>query len=407
MQLEKSYRLINFMNRSHHRGLLEIIGSLGWMGCMLATGSRALSSSLRSEFVDGDIKIAFRRAGWISKTSWLKSTIVSDPFFFFTEGLNEEGLKDVEEYLEKRKENLSQGDYLSDMLYVQAAALHLAIENKRDEQEIKALEDDFYRYADQLLEQVEMATPGRSNSRKAGQEREGDFSLNDARVALTSLQKILPIDVYPWYVISGTFLGLHRENGFLQHDYDIDVGINIEDVNVYDMIEKLKSTADFAVKKVDHHLEVERGDGQLSVLRKRIALVKLVHASGINVDIFIHYLEDGVIWHGSSIHRWENTPYELEKRELDGMAVLAPKQADLYLTENYGEWRVPVKSFDCTLSTPNLSITRNFLSIALFIKRLYIFSKSQPLDAQKLKHRLIENHVIREAKGRLYTSRYI
>ncbi|PMR68326.1 hypothetical protein CR158_11705 [Halomonas heilongjiangensis] len=267
------------------------------------------------------------------------------------------------------------------------------------------MENDFYHVTDQLLSVIGKLDGNPTQAKKS--DREGDFSLEDAREALSCLQEVLPNNEYPWYVISGTFLGLHREGGFLKHDYDIDVGINIEDVNATALIRKLAMAPEFAVKKVDHHLKIIKGQGKLFSVQKDIALIKLVHASGINIDIFVHHLEDGVIWHGSSIHRWENTPYDLEERELDGVPVLAPRQADQYLTENYGDWRVPVKSFDCTLSTPNLTITKSFLSVALFIKRLYVFSKTEPQDARQLKQRLIENRVIREVAGKLYANKYI
>ena len=59
-------------------------------------------------------------------------------------------------------------------------------------------------------------------------EREGDFSVDDARTALADLAAALPVDEWRWYVISGTFLGLVREGGFLAHDYDIDVGVTAD-----------------------------------------------------------------------------------------------------------------------------------------------------------------------------------
>src|SRR5690554_190922 len=300
---------------------------------------------------------------------------------------------------------MPEGDYLSDKLYIQAAKLHGAIAGQEDDEIIQFIEDDFYHIADQLLSVI-----GKVNEHPAqakNSDRKGDFSLDDAREALSRLQEVLPIHEYPWYVISGTFLGLHREGGFLKHDYDIDVGINIEDVNTNALIRKLSMVPEFAVKKVDHHLKIIKGQGKRFSIQKDIALIKLVHASGINIDIFVHHFEDGVIWHGSSIHRWENTPYDLEERELDGVPVLAPRQADQYLTENYGDWRVPVKNFDCTLSTPNLTVTKSFMSVALFLKRLYVFYKTDPLDAQQLKQRLIGNRVIREVGGKLYANKYI
>src|SRR5690606_6081708 len=129
-------------------------------------------------------------------------------------------------------------------------------------------------------------------------------------------------------------------------------------------------------------------------LRKVPALMKLIHKNGLNLDIFIHHTETGRCWHGSLIHRWENTPFTLVKRELEGITVQAPADADRYLTENYGAWRTPVKEFDCTTGTPNLVVSRNFLSIALFLKRLAVFYETDADAALKLRTTLTRAGVI-------------
>ena len=118
-------------------------------------------------------------------------------------------------------------------------------------------------------------------------DREGDFSVDDARTALHDLAEALPVQQWHWYVISGTFLGIVREGGFLAHDYDIDVGVTFdpEHPEVSDaMIAALERSPRFIVKKVDDAQSViETAPGRLAV-RRSLALVKLIHETGINVD---------------------------------------------------------------------------------------------------------------------------
>ena len=79
------------------------------------------------------------------------------------------------------------------------------------------------------------------------------------------------MEEWRWYVISGTFLGIVREGGFLAHDYDIDVGITVdpEHPEVLDaMIEQLGRSPRFVVKKVDDAQEVvETEPGRCAVER--------------------------------------------------------------------------------------------------------------------------------------------
>ena len=86
-----------------------------------------------------------------------------------------------------------------------------------------------------------------------------------------------------------------------------------------------------------------------------------------------HYFDNDIIWHGSSYHRWENKIFDIETYNLHGVDVYGPKDSNLYLTENYGEWKTPVTDFHFNTGTPNLSIVKNPSSIAMFIKRISEF----------------------------------
>lgn len=173
------------------------------------------------------------------------------------------------------------------------------------------------------------------------------------------------------------------------------------------MIATLGASSRFVVKKVDDaQFVVETSPGRLEV-RRSLALVKLIHENGINVDVFVHHREGDVLWHGSSIHRWENSVFELAEHELAGVRVLGPADSDRYLTENYGDWRTPVTEFNCTTGTPNLVITRSFRSVALFLTRLAHFAHGDPAEYAKLRATLVADGLLRDDDGVLRLARVI
>ena len=137
------------------------------------------------------------------------------------------------------------------------------------------------------------------------------------------------------------------------------------------------------------------------------ALVKLIHENGINVDVFVHHREGDTLWHGSSIHRWENSAFDLADYTLAGVPVLGPSDADRYLTENYGDWRTPVTEFNCTTGTPNLVISRTFRSVALFLTRLAHFAHGDPGEYAKLRETLVADGMLRDDDGVLRLQRDI
>jgi hypothetical protein len=202
-------------------------------------------------------------------------------------------------------------------------------------------------------------------------------------------------------------LGLVRENGFLSHDIDIDLGVNHEDFDFQGFMGVLAKISGFVVKKIDEQIEIYRERDDSLAFRKRLCLIKLIHESGLNIDVFVHHKDGDIRWHGSSIHRWENHEYKLIPCTLEGIPVLAPDNADLYLTENYGDWKTPKYNFNCSTDTNNLVVTRNFLSIAIFLKRMAFFMASKPTEGLLLRNALIKHQVLVSTEEGLRITRYI
>lgn len=392
MQFNKSYRLLKYLNREHSWVTRQFFGALAWLGTWLFTQSVSLAGLMRREFIRDDFRLAFRRAAWFARHIFPALDFFEDPFFDFTMETNPHQRQALERFINRYRRKQSEAIYLTDMLYIRAANIHGELENHSEGFYPHSDIARFYDNADEALRKL--ATPPKSSMDE--NQRKDDFSKHDAIEALSDFAMALPLDKWPWYVVSGTFLGLHREGGFLPHDYDIDVGINGEDIDVDELVSVLQVNPKFTIKKVDLHVEITQDEHSLLYLDKVPALVKLIHKNGLNLDVFIHYTDNGRCWHGSIIHRWENSPFSLVRAELEGVPVNAPEDADRYLTENYGDWRTPVKEFDCTTGTPNLVVSRNFLSVALFLKRLAVFSETDGSQAEKLRRTLINSGVVHE-----------
>ena len=400
--LSKSYSLLNFLNRSHSPAFRHGVGAAAYAGTLAVTGRPAIARLVRTQFVDDETKYAFRLAGWVLRRGWPGVETVTDDFFDFTLGAGPADLAALERFIAGRRHALPEHLWRADDLFVRAARIHAQLD--AGAHDIADLRDDFVRRADELLPLI-----SRAHGEPTGPEsdREGDFSLADARTALADLASALPVDEWRWYVISGTFLGLVREGGFLAHDYDIDVGVTYDPEQAPRMIEALRAAPRFVVKKVDDaQVVVEPQPGRYAVERS-LALVKLIHENGINVDVFVHHREGDVLWHGSSIHRWENSAFDLAEYELAGVRVLGPVDADRYLTENYGDWRTPVTQFNSTTGTPNLVITRSFRSVALFLTRLAHFSFGDPGEYATLRATLVGDGLLRDDDGTLRLQRVV
>jgi AcrR family transcriptional regulator len=401
--LSKSYSLLNFLNRSHSPVFRYGIGGAAYAGTLAVTGRHSIAQLVRVQFRDDETKYGFRLAGWVLRRGWPGLETVTDDFFDFTLGAQPADLEALEAFIAHRRGSLPEHLWRADDLFVRAARIHAQLDaGVTDIQDLRA---DFRAHANDLLPLISSAQ-GRPAAQ--GPDRAGDFSVEDARSALEDLASALPVEQWRWYVISGTFLGLVREGGFLAHDYDIDVGFTYDPDDpgaVLALVEAMKASPHFVVKKLDDaQAVVETAPGRHTVSRDP-ALVKLIHANGINVDVFIHHRVGDRLWHGSSIHRWENSSFELAPYVLAGVPVLGPADADRYLTENYGDWRTPVTDFNCTTGTPNLVISRSFRSVALFLTRLAHFAHGDPVEYTKLRATLVADGMLRDVDGVLQLER--
>ena len=152
------------------------------------------------------------------------------------------------------------------------------------------------------------------------------------------------------FLVSGTLLGYVRSGELMEHDYDIDLGILPGEADEGQVVRALSDLADYSVDAQE-----------LKVVAN--------HASGFGADVFLHYERDGLLWHGTDIHEWWNTPFGLNRGSLHGVDVWVPDDAELYLYENYGTWQRPVAFYNFSFDTPNRQYRANSDALIYLYRR--------------------------------------
>lgn len=384
IQLTKSFRLLRFLNAQPSWPGRVALGSGAALGTLVFTGRPVLAREMWHRiYTHIDVKIAMRRLAWYGAKGWMRLQLLPDPVFDFAEGLDARERASVRSFL--RRKGRSEEDRYLDRLTLTAAEATWPMPGD-------AWQDLMARFAvdaNQLLDRIHGAGFAPSPPDIAPP-RKGDFSVEDAGKALADFAALFPKDTYPWYVISGTFLGIVREGGFLSHDYDIDVGMNAEDVDLDAIAARARASETFFLHKYDIQHRLQQGpDGTMQRVAAPI-LMKLVHKTGLHIDLFVHYLDGNIRWHGSSVHRWENSEFALQPYTLSGVDVLGPVDADRYLTENYGTWRIPVTEFNPSTGTPNLRMVHNLNSLVLFLRRYTLaYQDGAPHAAGRIEEMLL------------------
>jgi len=188
-------------------------------------------------------------------------------------------------------------------------------------------------------------------------EREQQIKEDWTRQALTSMLDLrtdlsaLGLD---FFLISGTLLGCVREGGILSYDKDIDVGV-LTELPAETIRQALASSGRFKVRA----LTTDR-------------LVQVEHVNGVVIDVFLHWRENGVIYHEGQKTRWWNSDFELKDVEFLGGTFKIPSNPDQYLIENYGDsWSIPQPEFETFVDTPNMIIQDNDHMVWYFYTRLH------------------------------------
>lgn len=147
----------------------------------------------------------------------------------------------------------------------------------------------------------------------------------------------------PYFLSSGTLLGYYRENNYLKHDYDIDIGI-FKDNYSKEIKREMKKEGFINYRNLGN---LERG------YEMSFYLPKTKVGRYAKIDIFVHNRErvngkNYIYWatyqKPKYIKRikYRVSSFGLKKVLFKGIELNIPDETEKYLVEHYGvDWRIP------------------------------------------------------------------
>ena len=216
-----------------------------------------------------------------------------------------------------------------------------------------------------------------AGARPAGAKAEKSFDVKKASRALSDLTRMAQDKGTPVFLVSGTLLGYVREGELLAHDKDIDVGI-VGWENQYNLCMALQETGLFTVST--QHL---KGQDTFYIPIKH-------NDTGMWIDVFVYHPQGkhwvtGVDFFFGYRQTFAFTPFELQEIEFLGVKMQAPANAELNLTENYGNWRVPDAAYLSHLESPS-TMDKGNLAYMISARMLMLAAclKKQNLKIEKI-----------------------
>jgi hypothetical protein len=173
-----------------------------------------------------------------------------------------------------------------------------------------------------------------------------EFDIDSAKIALQDLYKILdPVGIKP-FLVSGTLLGYSRNNNFMAHDKDIDVGV-FASVDKFTIFEEILKSGKFMI------------DWQ-SLIKEPLYTIAVTHISkSITIDIFFYHdnensLITGVNYDWKFERCFKFSKFGLQKVNFSGIDAYVPDNIELNLFENFGpNWNKEDKNYISHLESPS------------------------------------------------------
>jgi hypothetical protein len=216
------------------------------------------------------------------------------------------------------------------------------------------------------------------------QGRRQPVETNAAWRVMLELQRVACMTGARMYPISGTLLGLYRNGGILPHDVDIDVGVFADDPNLQAFIAALDASP-FMQMRTDIRMKAgypalnpwlpQLADG-ISCYKYYLRPPGATAGPAIEADVFLHFGSGGHQAHGISNRLWLNRDFDLVPASYGELATLVPRDVELYLAENYGDFRTPKTDFENLADCPNSTLLVGLSGIAYLLKmqRVYIIA---------------------------------
>ena len=349
---------------------------------------KSVNSVIRREIRSGDFKTPIRRLNWLFSYSKALKQQFDDEFFDFSLGIDHQSALDM---LKWHKLLLQPQSFQNHVHVAQLASRviesQLSPGQSVDLNQANALQeyDDKYRkHLELALKSIKLecvcTSPGKSehkHDKDAGTKVESSKPFEENTLAQDVFHDVINFmreHQSGVFAVSGTLLGIIREKELLSHDIDIDLGVMEEDIDVERLVNAIQVSDKFYIKKIDYPVLRVHDSERIRYIKMSIpSLIKFGHKRGLHIDLFVHFRDNKLRWHGSSLHRWDNSEFEIQSINFKGQTVNIPSNPERYLEENYGDWQTPKIDFNCSVDTPNIALQNSCKTICYFVKFLNLY----------------------------------
>jgi len=186
-------------------------------------------------------------------------------------------------------------------------------------------------------------------------------NLSNARKILFTVTDLLDSKNIPYHLEGGTLLGIVRDKDLLPWDNDVDISIPLRFAHDFKRLRVALLAKGYKISIRTSSVDagpIHKND--LSVIKVKPLWSYLFHwliptlkEKLIVLDVFTKSHDDThTYWQAKNkVMRVANRYYQsYETVTYGGRELKVPNHYKDYLTEKYGDWRIPVKEWDCGLN---------------------------------------------------------
>lgn len=308
-----------------------------------------------------DLKTALRCTLWVWNRSWVPMRFPVGTFFDIGWILSEQSCIKLHHRGFLRKRPLERA---VDIAQLKLASIKAGFEAS-DSEKLKTIDRELITLVDTVFKEgkrhgedrdASLTMANQEPDQQSPSSKGSGFDNSGTRKALLDFDDLCKNIGQQYFLVSGTLLGVVRDAAFIGHDHDIDLGV-YEQALCEGLTPAIEASSVFAIRQIDRILLRKIDSGRVHYQEMpQPGVIQVLHECGVIIDLFVHFDEGDITWHGDRMHRWDNQRFELTEYEFLGRTFNGPKDFDLYLSENYGpDWRIPKVNFDSMLDTPNMT----------------------------------------------------
>ena len=353
--------------------------------CMIVSFDYKLSFLfLKRVLFKNDLKSESRRLVWILKRKSLIIKESTDLMFDFCNGLDFEEFSIIKSFF-MRSINPVRNIFLElDLLKILAYEVNFIFDNKPNEIFYEKFKDQYFKVKKFLNKKNMQKYNILKINKKNFSKKNSGISSKKAQKVLFDVTSLFKKNKIEWFPISGTFLGFIREESFLGHDLDIDIGLISNDKSFKRIIDIFNKNKILKISKIEYQKYFFNKNNYF----KRPTFARIIHKNGINVDLYFHFISGNSIFHGTSSILWENTLFEFSTYKIYGIYIKGPANSDLYLSETYGDWKNEKINYDFHRDMLSLKGAPNHLGLEYLLRRK-LYCGKEPIEQISVLEKLI------------------